>query len=120
MKRRHFIGLGSTIGLAASAIPALSMAGSVKEDRKEKRYQNGLSPWPICLDTATIRPASLADKIKIAAQAGYDGIEPWDGELEEYEKNGGSLKELGLEIKRLGLKVPSVIGLWDAIPDTMD
>jgi len=120
MKRRNFIGLGSTIGLAASAIPALSMPASVKGEQKEKRYQKGLSPWPISLDTATIRPASLMDKVKIAAEAGYDGIEPWDGELEQFEKNGGNLKELGLEIKKLGLKVPSVIGLWDAIPDTMD
>jgi len=120
MKRRNFIGMGSTVGLLASAIPTLAMSDSAKAETKEKRYQKGLSPWPISLDTATIRPASLKDKVKIAAEAGYDGIEPWDGELEEYEKNGGNLKELGLEIKRLGLKVPSVIGLWNAIPDTME
>ena len=120
MKRRSFIGLGSTVGLVGSAIPALSMAGSAEREKKENRYQHGLSPWPISLDTATIRPALLRDKVKIAAQAGYDGIEPWDGELEEFEKNGGNLKDLGLEIKKLGLKVPSVIGLWDAIPDTLD
>jgi sugar phosphate isomerase/epimerase len=39
------------------------------------------------LDTATIRPSSLKDKVRIAAEAGYDGIEPWDTELEEYEKD---------------------------------
>jgi sugar phosphate isomerase/epimerase len=120
MKRRNFIGFGSTVGILASTIPALSMSDSVKAEKNEKRYQHGASPWPICLDTATIRPASLIDKVNIAAEAGYDGIEPWDGELEEFEKNGGNLKELGLEIKKLGLKVPSVIGLWNAIPDTMD
>ena len=84
MKRRNFIGLGSTVGLIAGAIPALSMSDSAKVENKEKRYQHGASPWPICLDTATIRPASLIDKVKIAAEAGYDGIEPWDGELEEF------------------------------------
>ena len=120
MKRRNFIGLGSAVGLIGSAIPALSMSDSVKVENKGKRYQHGASPWPICLDTATIRPASLIEKVKIAAEAGYDGIEPWDSELEEFEKNGGNLKELGLEIKKLGLQVPSVIGLWNAIPDTMD
>ena len=120
MKRRNFIGLGSTVGLLAGAIPALSMSDSGKAKNKEKRYQHGASPWPISLDTATIRPASLIDKVNIAAEAGYDGLEPWDGELEEFEKNGGNLKELGLEIKKLGLKVPSVIGAWNAIPDTMD
>jgi sugar phosphate isomerase/epimerase len=79
-----------------------------------------VSPWPICLDTATIRPASLTDKVKIAAKAGFDAIEPWDGELSEYEKNGGNLKDLGKQIKDLGLFVPSVIGLWNALPPTKE
>ena len=104
MKRRNFIGLSSTIGLIAGALPNLSMAATAaSEVKKEKRYQNGASPWPISLDTATIRPSSLKDKVRIAAEAGYDGIEPWDTELEEYEKKGGNLKELGMEIKKLGL-----------------
>jgi sugar phosphate isomerase/epimerase len=56
--------------------------------------------------------------VQIAAKAGYDAIEPWDGELAEFEKGGGNLKELGKEIKDLGLFVPSVIGLWNALPPT--
>jgi 2-keto-myo-inositol isomerase len=119
MKRRNFIGLSSTLGLMAGVFPNVVIAKSKALVEPPKRYQNGLSPWPICLDTATIRPATLEDKIKIAAEAGFDGIEPWDNELEAYEKNGGNLKTLGAEIKKLGLKVPSVIGLWNAIPATM-
>ncbi|MGI9137764.1 MAG: sugar phosphate isomerase/epimerase family protein [Sediminibacterium sp.] len=119
MKRRNFIGLSSTLGLMAGVLPNVVIAKSKALVEPPKRYQNGLSPWPICLDTATIRPATLEDKIKIAAEAGFDGIEPWDNELEAYEKNGGNLKTLGAEIKKLGLKVPSVIGLWNAIPATM-
>jgi sugar phosphate isomerase/epimerase len=119
MKRRNFIGWSSTLGLLAGVMPSVAFGETKQLDQKGKRYQNGASPWPICLDTATIRPASLMDKVKIAADAGYDGIEPWDSELEEFEKNGGNLKALGAEIKKLGLKVPSVIGLWNAIPPTM-
>jgi sugar phosphate isomerase/epimerase len=119
MKRRNFIGLTSTFGLMAGILPTAAIAETKKLEQKGKRYQNGASPWPICLDTATIRPASLKDKVRIAAEAGFDGIEPWDSELEEFEKNGGNLKALGAEIKKLGLKVPSVIGLWNAIPGTM-
>ena len=119
MKRRNFIGLSSTIGLMAGILPTAAIAEIKQVEQKGKRYQNGASPWPICLDTATIRPASLKEKVSIAAEAGYDGIEPWDSELEEFEKNGGNLKALGAEIKKLGLKVPSVIGLWNAIPGTM-
>ena len=119
MKRRNFIGLSSTIGLMAGILPTAAIAETKQVEQMGKRYQNGASPWPICLDTATIRPASLKDKVRIAAEAGFDGIEPWDSELEEFEKNGGNLKALGAEIKKLGLKVPSVIGLWNAIPGTM-
>ena len=119
MKRRNFIGLSSTIGLMAGILPTAAIAETKQLEQNRERYQKGASPWPICLDTATIRPASLKDKVRIAAEAGFDGIEPWDSELEEFEKNGGNLKALGAEIKKLGLKVPSVIGLWNAIPGTM-
>ncbi|HRO44982.1 sugar phosphate isomerase/epimerase [Agriterribacter sp.] len=120
MKRRNFIGLGTAAGIAAGSASLLSFTEKDAAQKKEKRYQKGVSPWPICLDTATIRPASLTDKVKIAAKAGFDAIEPWDGELAEYEKNGGSLKDLGKQIRDLGLFVPSVIGLWNALPPTQE
>lgn len=114
MERRKFISLGAAGTLVAGALPLLSFQS------QEKRYQNGASPWPICLDTATIRPASLKDKIRIAAEAGYDAIEPWDNELEKFQAEGGSLKDLGKEIKDRGLFVPSIIGLWNALPPTKE
>lgn len=116
MKRRNFISMGAI----AAAAPLVSFTAAGLLQQKEKRYQKGASPWPVCLDTATIRPSSLKDKVKIAAKAGYDAIEPWDGELEEFEKQGGNLKDLGKEIKDLGLFVPSVIGLWNALPPTKE
>lgn len=120
MDRRKFVSL-TAAGAAASVLPLNSPAGQrAPEPLKEKRYQKGLSPWPICLDTATIRPASLKDKVKIAAKAGYDAIEPWDGELQKFEAEGGNLKDLGKEIKDLGLFVPSVIGLWNSLPPTKE
>jgi 2-keto-myo-inositol isomerase len=116
MDRRKFLELGAVSGLAAASLPLVAAQGSQPGVSQEKKYQNGESPWPICLDTATIRPASLREKVQIAAKAGYDAIEPWDGELEEYQAKGGNLKELGKEIKELGLFVPSIIGLWNALP----
>lgn len=83
-------------------------------------FQHARSPWPISLDTATIRPATLDDKIRIASDVGYDAIEPWEGELHAYERDGGSLDDLGKQIADLGLIVPSVIGLWNAIPPTRE
>lgn len=118
MKRRKFISLSTLAGIAAGSTTSLTAKTPLKHTEILKRYQQGQSPWPICLDTATIRPASLKEKVHIAAKAGYDAIEPWDRELAEYEKEGGNLKDLGKEIKELGLFVPSVIGMWNALPPT--
>ncbi|HZH95620.1 MAG TPA: sugar phosphate isomerase/epimerase family protein, partial [Flavisolibacter sp.] len=119
MKRREFMFSGALAAVGSAIAPVVIHEKDIAAP-KEKRFQKGRSPWPVCLDTATIRPASLKDKIKFAAKAGYDAIEPWDGELEKYEAAGGNLKDLGKEIKDLGLFVPSVIGLWDALPPTQE
>lgn len=113
MNRRNFFKL-STSGLAGASLSTNALSSQSKVE--PKRWQNNKSPWPICLDTATIRPASLEEKVRIASEAGYDAIEPWDGELAEYENEGGNLEELGKKITGLGLFVPSVIGMWNAIP----
>jgi sugar phosphate isomerase/epimerase len=99
--------------LAAGAAGATLACTSLSS---RSAYQGGRSPWPLCLDTATIRPQTLLKKIEVAAQAGFDAIEPWDGELRDYERAGGDLEQLGERIRDAGLFVPSVIGLWDALP----
>lgn len=111
MDRKKFFSLGAA-SIAGTALP---IKLSLTPKSTEKRWQNGASPWPICLDTYTILPASLEEKVEIAAEAGYDAIEPWDRELISYENEGGDVEKLGARIKELGLFVPSVIGLWNAI-----
>ena len=119
MTRRTFAGsIGAA--LAAGATMQARAAEAPPSPAAVKRWQNGTSPWPLCLDTATIRPASLEEKIRIAAKVGFDAIEPWEGELHEYEEKGGSLADLGKRIRDAGLFVPSVIGLWNAIPATRE
>lgn len=115
MQRRTFIAgsISASLTIATASTPSLSISVAPKN---EKRYQNGRSPWPICLDTATIRPAGgLEKKVEIAHKAGYDAIEPWDNELQEYEKSGGNLKKLVEKIKNLDMFVPSMIGLWGCL-----
>ena len=112
MDRRGFLTAVAGSGLALSAHSARA--------EEERRYQEGISPWPLSLNTSTIRPASLADKIRVTSESGWDGIEVWINELEDYEKDGGSLKDLGAEIKDRGLYVPNVIGLWECMPPTQD
>src|SRR3546814_13309971 len=96
MERRKFISLGALAGLAAGTVGvrnATAVPATPEETtRRKKRYQKGGSPWPICLDTATIRPASLKEKVKIAASAGSDAIEPWERALDRAEARRGGTK----------------------------
>jgi sugar phosphate isomerase/epimerase len=64
-----------------------------------------------CLNTSTIRPTPLLDKIRIAGQAGYRAIEPWNDEIDEYLRAGGTMHDLKTAIADAGLKVVSVIAL---------
>lgn len=69
--------------------------------------------WPLCLNTSTIRPAKLLDKLAIAAESGYSAIELWSDDLTQFEQEGGSLHEIKQRVRDLGLRVPSVIALFD-------
>jgi sugar phosphate isomerase/epimerase len=64
--------------------------------------------FPLCLNTSTIQPAPLLEKIHIAGRVGYDAIEPWSVEIDDFEERG-SLGELRRIIADAGLRVASVI-----------
>jgi sugar phosphate isomerase/epimerase len=68
-----------------------------------------------CLNTSTLRGQKLtiAEEIQIAAEVGYDAVEPWIRELDEYVKSGGSLERLGREIQDRKLTVESMIGFFE-------
>jgi 2-keto-myo-inositol isomerase len=82
-------------------------------------------PFPYCLNTSTIRvaesqwgkPRPIIESIKIAAKAGYHAIEPWISELDDYVKTGGTLKDLGKQIRDAGLAVPDAIGFAEWLVD---
>src|SRR5690625_7450967 len=117
ISRKRFL----TGGSAAVAGVVLSGSAGKKTHETTALYQGGRSPWPIALSTSTIRPSGdIAEKVSIAAETGYDGIEVWEGELNDYEEAGGDLKELGRRIRDLGMDVPNVIALWEAIPPTQE
>ena len=95
------------VGVAALSLDRVAVAQEAKPQKER---------WKLSLNTSTISPASLDDKVSAAAKAGYDAIELWAGDLEKYEKEGKSLADLGKRIKDLGLEVVNVIGLWNAMP----
>jgi sugar phosphate isomerase/epimerase len=70
-----------------------------------------MSDFIYCLNTSTIRPTPLLDKIRFAAQAGFTAIEPWNDEIDEYLRDGGSIAELKSALDNSGLKVVSMIAL---------
>jgi 2-keto-myo-inositol isomerase len=71
--------------------------------------------FTFCLNTSTISGHKLpiVQEIEIAAKAGYQGIEPWIRELDQYVKEGGSLVDLGKRIKDHGLAVVDLIGFFE-------
>ena len=64
-----------------------------------------------CLNTSTIQPTPLLEKVRVAGAAGYKAIEPWNDEIDAYLKQGGTLRDLEKATSDAGLKVVSVIAL---------
>ena len=114
ISRRGFLAGAAGAGALAAAPHGAQAA------EQGKRFQGGISPWPLTLNTSTIRPTPFKEKVVIAAEAGWDAIEPWINELEQYEEEGGDLKALAAEIRDRGLFVPNIIGLWDCMPATQE
>ena len=100
--------LVSRQGAAAGATPA---AGPVPKEKAMKKDR-----WNLCMNVATIRPASVEDKIAAVAAAGFDGIELWTDDLAKYEQGGKTLADLGKRIKDAGLEAPDVIGFGTTMP----
>ncbi|MCA1595851.1 MAG: sugar phosphate isomerase/epimerase, partial [Chloroflexi bacterium] len=71
------------------------------------------SPFTLCLNTSTIRPASLEEKIRIAGASGYEEIELWSDDLSAHEKSGRSLSEVRQWLSAAGLQVAGVIALFN-------
>ena len=99
---------------------ATTMSTTTVEARADDKAP--AEPFGYCLNTSTISGQKLpiVEVIAIAAKAGYQGIEPWIRELDDYKKGGGSLKELGRRIADLGLSVESAIGFFDWCVDDDD
>lgn len=72
-----------------------------------------------CLNTATLRGQKLGivKELEIAAQAGYQAIEPWLDSIEDYVRKGGSLKDLRKRADDLGVSVESAIAFPEWVVD---
>ena len=70
-----------------------------------------MSEFIYCLNTSTIRPTPLLEKIRLAGAAGYQAIEPWNDEITAYLDAGGTYSELRSALADAALRVVSVIAL---------
>ncbi|MFN0197498.1 MAG: sugar phosphate isomerase/epimerase family protein [Planctomycetaceae bacterium] len=75
--------------------------------------------WKYCLNASTLRGQNLTMEqfVDIAAEAGYQAIEPWINEIEKFIQAGGSLADLSKRIADKGLTVESAIGFAKWIVD---
>jgi 2-keto-myo-inositol isomerase len=73
-----------------------------------------------CLNTSTIQPTPLMDKIRLASEYGFAAIELWLNDVFDYLQQGGSLKDIVHALSDYGLIVPCTIAMkgWgDATPE---
>jgi 2-keto-myo-inositol isomerase len=129
LTRRNLL-TGSTAALAGglfSTAGAFQLTGRVARAAEAASGRGaGSEPRPdrflLGLNTSTIRgqKLSIVEEIAIAAQAGYQAMEPWIDELEHYAAAGGSLEDLAKRFRDAGISVESAIGFFDWIVDDAD
>jgi 2-keto-myo-inositol isomerase len=107
------------LSAATGTLVASTLASSQAVSAAEGAGRPANAPFGYMLNTSTIRGQKLGivANVEIAAKAGYDAIEPWINELDQYVKDGGSLPDLGKRIKDAGLTVESAIGFAQWIVD---
>ncbi len=65
----------------------------------------------ICLNTSTIKPQSLMQKIHLTAKAGYDGVELWLNDIYEHVGQGGEVSDVEKALADTGLILPCTIAM---------
>lgn len=70
--------------------------------------------YRIALNASTIRGYNLpiVEQVKVAAEAGYDGIEPWLRDIDAFLASGGDLDDLARQIADRGLQLAGAIAFW--------
>ncbi len=115
INRRH--ALATAGALAVTQVLPLPVAGH--ENAEAGTALANREPFRYCFNTSTIRgqKLTLPEQVEIAAAAGYQGIEPWLGDIHEVAEQGMDLTDLGKQIADAGLTVESAIGFARWIAD---
>jgi len=68
-------------------------------------------PFTICLNTSTIKPQPLMEKIRLTAEAGFRGVEIWINDVYKHISRGGEVSDIEKAVADYGLIVPCTIAL---------
>lgn len=100
LSRRNMI---KSIGIGAGAMMTNSLQGQTPPKA---------SPFSFCLNTSTIsgQKPGLKAYLDIAAKAGYDGVELWIRDIQEYLEAGNTVSGLKKYIQDSGLRFENAIG----------
>jgi len=94
---------------SALALGALTLPGCASKKT---------SPFRISLNVSTIRTYKLPvdRQIDVCGAAGFDGIELWMSDIQEYRNKGGSFSDLTAKLKNNSLVLENIIGFaqWSA------
>ena len=126
-RRQLLVGTGAAIVttggnldtvIAAKEMDAFRNKTTISK-RVDKAEFSRTAPFSYCFNTSTIRgqKLSLDREVEIAAEAGYDAIEPWVSSIHEYAESGSSLREMRNRIADYGLTVESAISFFHWIVD---
>ncbi|MFO1092651.1 MAG: sugar phosphate isomerase/epimerase family protein [Planctomycetaceae bacterium] len=107
LPRREWLGAVAAVGTAAAAAHVASAAPAVP------------SQWRTSFNTSCIRGQMLPlpEQVRITAAAGYNAIEPWLRDIEQFVQSGGSLADARKQISDAGLTIESAIGFANWIVD---
>jgi len=70
-----------------------------------------MSAFKYSLNSSTIKPAPVLEKIRAAAAAGYSAIELWHDDLDRHVAEGGTLQDVRKALDDTGLEVPTTVML---------
>lgn len=65
--------------------------------------------FTLCLNTSTIKPQPMLEKIRLAGAAGFEAIELWINDIYEFVGQGGEVRDLERALADHGLPVVSMI-----------
>jgi 2-keto-myo-inositol isomerase len=106
-------------GFIAASGTALGAAMFAGRDGVAGGAPGMAGPFKYCLNTSTIRgqKVGLEKEIDIAAEAGYQAIEPWVRTIQEYMEAGGKLADIRKRVEDRGLTVEGAISFAQWVAD---